>query len=306
MGEHVAPPSATNLSQRTAAWPQHLAVALSGLMYAIALKYFVLPSHVILTGTEGIATAIGYYVDDDDVFLILYTVFQAALLGFAAVKMSRVFALRSAIVVATVVGGLALFPELQVAEPDSERILLVLFGGIIAGAAKAIALRNRGSTGDEDILAAFFATRYLKPVGAIAVIAGVVSTTFGLALELIKTGALEPVINTLMYTSLYIFASTETLNNLYRRFHLTMLTFVTREVQKVGEAIVSCSEHRTYTVQDGVGGRTSEAYGMVRTILTQEELVEVIDAVERVDPSCFYYHHDIEGVSTRYYIPPIN
>lgn len=299
--------TAPTVRQRASAiWLQRATVAVAGLMYAAALKYFVLPSKVILTGTEGIASAIGYFVEDTHVFLILYAVFQAVLLVFASLKMGRVFALRTGIVVGTVIAGVSFLPDLQFAEPENERILLVLFGGLIAGASKAIALRNRGSTGDEDILAAYFATRYLKPVGAIAVIAGVVSTTFGLVLELIKTGEFEPVVNTLMYTSLYIFASTETLNNLYRPFHLTMLVVITREVKAVGDAIVHCSMHRTFTVQDGVGGRSSERYGMLRTVVTHEELEEIVPAVELADPDCFYYHHDIEGVSTRYYIPPIS
>jgi uncharacterized membrane-anchored protein YitT (DUF2179 family) len=44
---------------------------------------------------------------------------------------------------------------------------------------------------------------------------------------------------------------------------------------------------------------------MVRTIITHEELPQLLDALEHADPDCFYYHHDIEGVSRRYYIAPI-
>ncbi len=44
---------------------------------------------------------------------------------------------------------------------------------------------------------------------------------------------------------------------------------------------------------------------MVRTIITAEELPQLIETVENVDPNYFYFHHDIEGVSRRYYITPI-
>ena len=44
---------------------------------------------------------------------------------------------------------------------------------------------------------------------------------------------------------------------------------------------------------------------MVRTIITAEELPQLVDAIENVDPNCFYFYHDIEGVSRRYYITPI-
>ncbi|MEQ8820503.1 MAG: YitT family protein [Sumerlaeia bacterium] len=190
-------------------------------------------------------------------------------------------------------------------EPQHERIILVLFGGLLAGASKALAFRYRGSTGDEDILGAYFAMKYLKPVGSIAILAAVVSTTFGLALSYIKTNDFEAVVNTLMYTCIYIFASAETLNNLYRKFQITMVSVISKDYKVIGQAIVGALSHRTYTVQEGLGGRSGDSFWLVRTIITHEELPQLLDALEDADPHCFFYHHDVEGVSSRYYIKPI-
>lgn len=285
----------------------YLAILLAGAMYAVALRYFVLPTTVVLTGTEGIAAATSYYFDNRTLFIVLYLAFQTVLLTFAYFKVSRTFAVRSLAVVAVVVVGLAVLPDMQFARPEAEneRIILVIFGGLLAGVAKALAFQNRGSTGDEDILGAFFAMKYLKPVGSIAVVAAVVSTTFGLSLEYLKTGHFETIVNTLMYTCVYIFISAETLNNLYRKFQLTMICVVTTEPDKIGRSIRGVSEHRTYMVQDGVGGHTGQPYRMVRAIVTHEELHDMLEAIEAAAPGCFYYHHDIEGTSKRYYIKPI-
>lgn len=282
-------------------------IILAGILYAIALKYFVLPSQIILTGTEGIATALSYYFESYWLFVILYLIFQAALLSFAFLRVSRTFALRSLVVVATVVVGLIVLPELRFAqpEPQNERIILVLFGGLLAGVAKAIAFRNRGSTGDEDILGAYFATKYLKPVGSIAVAASIMSTGFGLLMDFVKNGDFESVVNTLMYTCIYIFVSTETLNNFYRKFKITMLAVITRDQNVIGKAITSTSEHRSYTFHDGRGGFTQDPFSVVRTIVTQEELPKMLKAIQTADPECFYYFHDIEGISSQYYISPI-
>ena len=279
----------------------------AGLLYAIALKYFVLPSKVILTGTEGIASALSYYFESYWIFIILYLVFQTVLLGFGFARVSRTFATRSLLVVATVVICLAFFPELQFAqpEPQNERILLVIFGGLLAGVAKAIAFQHRGSTGDEDILGAYFAMKFLKPVGYISVIAAVGSTTFGLIMDFLKNGDLETTVNTLMYTCIYIFVSTQTLNNLYRKFKIKMVAIITRDSKAVGEAIKMAFEHRTYTIQKGQGAHSGESFLMVKTIITREELPKLIDVIENADPDCFYYHHHIEGISRRYYIAPI-
>lgn len=279
----------------------------AGLLYAAALKYFVLPSAVILTGTEGIAAALSYYFDLYWLFIALYVAFQAVLLVFAFLRMSGVFAFRTLIVIATVTAALAALPELRFAspEPENERIILVIFGGLLAGVAKAVAFQRQGSTGDEDILGAYFAAKYLRPVGSIAVIAAIVSTAFGILMSLLKNGQFEAAINTLMYTCIYIFISAETLNNLYRRFKLTMVVVITRHEDKVGRAIREGLPHRTYTVQQGVGGHTGEPSRMLRTVVTHEELPDLLAIVEGADPASFYYHHDIEGVSRRYYVPPV-
>ena len=285
----------------------YVSIVAAGCLYAVALKYFVLPSEVILTGTEGFATALSYYYESYALFIVLYVVFQAIVLAFGLWKVSRVFAVRSAVVVATVVSLLLTLPELRFASPESqnERIMLVLFGGILAGLAKALAFSRRGSTGDEDIVAAYVASKYLKPVGSVAMVAGGVSTAFGLALAYAKHGDFEAVVNTLMYTAVYIFVSAETLNNLYRKFKVTMLVVITRRQAEVGRAIVAAVAHRTFTVQAGRGGRSGAEVGLVRTVLTHEELPAMLEAVQAADPECFYYHHGLEGISRRYYIAPI-
>lgn len=285
----------------------YLLVIVAGVLYAIALKYFVLPSKIILTGTEGIAATLSYYFESYGLFVALYLIFQAGLLVFAFKQVSRVFAWRSLIVVATVFLGLAILPELKFAqpEPQNERLILVIFGGLLTGVAKAIAFQNQGSTGDEDILGAYFAMKYLKPVGSVAIGAAIASTGFGLLMSLLKNGQFELVINTLMYTCVYIFVSTETLDNFYPKFKITMLAVITRKQIEVGAAIKATSPYRTYIVQDGIGGHSSFPYNMVRTIITHEELPQLIKAIEQADPNCFYYYHDLEGVSRRYYFTPI-
>jgi uncharacterized membrane-anchored protein YitT (DUF2179 family) len=195
------------VSWKDVEWSHFLGLIFAGLVYSIALKYFVLPSKVILTGSEGIAASLSYFFDKGWIFILLYAIFQVCILFFAYKKVSSRFAIRSLIVICTVILLLAILPELKIAkpEPENERIILVIFGGILAGIAKAIAFQRGGSTGDEDVFGAYFASKYLKPVGYIAVISATISTIFGMSLTLLKTFQVGPAINTLIYTSIYIF-----------------------------------------------------------------------------------------------------
>ncbi|WP_367874916.1 YitT family protein [Luteolibacter sp. Populi] len=242
---------------------EYLGMAAAGLLYAVALKYFVFPAKVILTGFEGIAAALSYYFKTDSLFLILYGISQAILVIFAYRKISRTFAIRTSLTVGMVLLTLPLLPEMKMADFQQERLILVLFGGILSGLAKALALRLRGSTGDEDILGAYFAMKYLKPVGSIAVISAAVSCVFGLAMEYFSSRHIEPVINTLMYTSIFIFTGAETLNNFFRKFKLVMITAFSKEPDAIGKAITGAAPHRTYTIQRGIGGYSAEPLHLV-------------------------------------------
>jgi len=282
-------------------------IIFAGCLYAFAIKYFVFPSQVIMTGTEGISIATAYFFDSPGLFIVLYVFFQSVLILFAFRRIGFRFAMRTTLVIATVVGLLSILPAYQFAnpEPQYERILLVIFGGILAGIAKAIAFRYGSSTGDEDIPAAYFSMKYLRPVGNIAVIAAVISTAFGMTLAFVKTHRIEPVINTLMYTAIYIFMSTQTLNNFYRKFKLTIINVVTKSPEKIGQDIRDLLPHRTFTIEEGVGGYLKDNVKILRVILTQEELPDVVDLIEHADKQTFFFYNDIEGVSKQYYISPI-
>lgn len=279
----------------------------AGVLYAVAIKYFVFPSKVIMTGTEGISIATAYFFDNQKIFICMYLIFQTALIIFAFAKVGFRFAFRTALVIGSVVSLLTVLPEYQFAspEPQNERIILVIFGGILAGIAKAIAFRYSSSTGDEDIPSAYFSMKYLRPVGDIAITAAVISTMFGMVLAFIKTHQIEPVINTLMYTSIYIFMSAETLNNFYRKFKLAVVTVITKFPDKIGDAIREIFPHRTYTVQEGFGGYSKEKVKILRIIVSQEEVPYVVRAIENDDKNTFFFYNEIEGVSKQYYISPI-
>ncbi len=185
----------------------------AGLLYAVALKYFVFPAKVILTGFEGIAAATAYFHDQPWLFLLIYAISQAILIIFAFAKISRAFVFR--------------------------------------------------------------------------------------------TNEIEPVVNALMYTAIYIITSAETLNNFFRKFKFVMPTIVTKEPEELGQSIMDGAPHRTFTIQNAFGGYSSEPMKLVRTILTHQELPDVLDSIRRFAPGALWFHHDIEGISSRYEIKPI-
>ncbi|MCB9644970.1 MAG: DUF2179 domain-containing protein, partial [Myxococcales bacterium] len=87
---------------------------------------------------------------------------------------------------------------------------------------------------------------------------------------------------------------------------IILMTAITKIPDQVGQSLTSVSRHRTYTLDEGQGGHSKERYWVLRTLVTHEELPEIIQAIEESDPSSFYFYHDIEGTSRKYYIEPIS
>lgn len=285
-----------------------LGLLLAGVLYAVGIKYFVVPSRVILTGFEGVSLSLSYYWDNFHLFILLYLIFQFFLFVFAFFYLSKRFAFFTGILVSVVVLLLPILPPMAFASPESkdERIILVIFGGLILGAAKALAFKSHGSAGDEDVIATYISQKKLKPVGTIVVTAGVISTSIGLFLTYLKTHEVESIVNTLMYTSIYIFVSAVTLNRFFKKYQLTKVITVTPNLNQVAGAIMSVSNNRTYTVQDSTGGYSKSKQSLISVIIPHDELDLYLKAIKEADKAAFIYYHNIEGVETPIHIRPIS
>jgi len=283
------------------------ALGFAGFIYATALKYFVFPAHIILTGTEGIAVSSSYFLENYWVFVGLYAVFQSALLTFSAFKLGRSFTLRTLGVVAIILLLLFVFPDFQFAKPEAEneKLILVLFGGLLAGIAKAMALKNGGSVGDEDVMTAYIGQKLTLPVGKVVIFAGVISTVFGLSLLFVKTRAFGDVVNVLMYTSVYLFVCKETLDIWFKRYDLCKVMIITKVPDTVIPILSDFSSRRTYTLEDASGGYSKASQSIISILVTAEELPILMQLFKSRSVDAFIYHHKIEGVLGNYHFDPI-
>ena len=83
------------------------------------------------------------------------------------------------------------------------------------------------------------------------------------------------------------------------------MNVITKLPDQIGADIREKLPHRTFTIENGYGGYLKENVKILRVIITQEELRDVIRIIEKVDAHTFYYFNDVEGVSKKYFISPI-
>ncbi|MDD3051168.1 MAG: YitT family protein [Candidatus Cloacimonetes bacterium] len=281
---------------------QFLVPIFTGFLYAVAIKYFIRPSTVIMTGTEGLSLATSYYLDSEFSFVVFYSAFQFILVMFSFFKIGIKFSIKTLMTVSSVSAFILILPMIKFAspEPENERLVLVLFGSIIAGIAKALSLKNRGSVGDEDIIAVYFSEKLRKPVGKIIISAGLISMVYGLVLAYLKTESISYVANTLIYTTIFIFVSAETVNAIYRRYKYSRVTINVDKIDQISSVISHIFPERSFTISDVEGSFSGSNRKQITLILSQEEMPVLLNSLNSIDEKFFLYYNQVDGIVGRF------
>jgi uncharacterized membrane-anchored protein YitT (DUF2179 family) len=274
----------------------------AGFLYAVAIKYFIRPTEIIMTGTEGISLATSYYFNSELLFVILYSIFQLILLIFSFIKIGSRFSIKTLISVSAVSIFILILPMIKFGspEPENERLVLVIFGSIIAGVAKAISLKNRGSVGDEDIIAVYLSEKLRKPVGKTIIMAGIISMTYGLILSYLKTSSITHVANTLIYTTIFLFISSETVNSIYKRYRYSQITINVNNIDLVASLIKEVLPERSFTISNVIGGHAGLSRKQISLILSQEELPTLLNSLKHIEEKYFIHYNQVDGILGRF------
>ncbi len=281
---------------------EYLLPVLTGFLYAVAIKYFIRPTSIIMTGTEGISLATSYYVKSEITFVAMYFACQLLLLIFSFIKIGFKFSLKTLITVISVSGFILILPMIKFGspEPENERLVLVVFGAIIAGLAKAISFKNRGSVGDEDIIAVYISEKLRKPVGKTIILSGIISTAYGLSLAYIQSGSITYVANTLIYTTIFVFVSSETVNSIYKRFKYSEIIINVENTEAVSNVIKNTLPERSFTISEVTGGFSGEMRKQISLILSQEELPVLLNVLNEIGEKYFIHYNQVDGVAGRF------
>lgn len=281
---------------------EYILPVFAGFLYALSIKYFIRPTNIIMTGTEGISLATSYYFNSEFVFVILYSIFQFVLLLFSFIKIGYRFSIKTLIAVSSVSIFILILPAIKFGspEPENERLVLVLFGSIIAGVAKALSLKNRGSVGDEDIIAVYFSEKLRKPVGKTIIAAGMISMVYGLVLSYLQTQSITYVANALMYTTIFLFISAQTVNGIYKRYKYSNVFINVDNIKSIADIIKRILPERSYTVSNVIGGYSRMSRKQISLILSQEELPTLLEALGDMEEKCFIHYNQVEDVMGRF------
>lgn len=254
-------------------------VVLSATMASIAIHGFVNPANLYPSGFVGIskltAEIIYRFLHIHIPYLYLYFAIQLILTLLVWRLIGKRFAVLTTIQFTIVSLSGLVVPDFQLV---NDRILLVLFGGIISGISSILALRARASGGGTDYIAIYAQNNkpYIPIWDYIMYSNWVVLIIAGLLFSW----------EAAMYSMIYQFVHTTILNNMDSRHKLNGLYIITDMEDDISEAIFSRFD-RGITKLWGEGAYTKSPKTMLFMVVNAFEVEEVCRIIQSIDDKAF-------------------
>lgn len=107
-----------------------------------------------------------------------------------------------------------------------------------------------------------------------------------------------------MYSIIFQFVSTQTINTLHRKDQKATMFIVTRHGAMLEQKIMECTRHGiTHLAVQGC--YLKEDKDMLYTVLGEDEVKEVTALVHSLDPEAFINIVKSEGIAGRFYEEPL-
>lgn len=158
-----------------------------------------------------------------------------------------------------------------------EPLLASVFGGIVHGFGVALCLLAGASTGGTDFISLLMSKKYGKDTFNYVL--------FGNAVILVIAGSIYTW-DSVMYSIIYQYVSTQMLHVLYRRYQKLTLFIITDKPEKIYEQIKDCTNHGA-TLFKGLGFYHKKERSMVYSVVSSDELYVVIRKINQVDKDAF-------------------
>ena len=264
-------------------------VILGNFIYAMAVKFFLMPGGLISGGSIGIALTVNHFAGIPVSSFIL--VFNICMLVVGLIFLGKAFAATTVLSSFSYPLALELLDRLFPGVIVTDNVLLcTIFSGLGIGIAITIVIRAGASTGGMDIPPLILNKYFKIPVSAGLYIFDtliLISQFFFTDTERILYGILLVLVYTIVIDKLMVMGSTQ-----------VELKIVSRKCEEIRQAILSDID-RGVTVYYGEGGYSKEATNVIMSVVSNRELPKVEKLVHSIDPECFMVINHVSEVAGR-------
>ena len=260
-----------------------LFITFGAVLMAVSLEYFLVPNSVVDGGITGISIILSELTKVQLGIFIFVINLPFLFLGYKQIGKTFAFSTAYGILVLSV--STALFHH---AEPfTDEKILAVLFGGLILGLGVGIVIRAGGSLDGTEIVAILVSKKLRLPVGQIIMfinffiflIAGFV---YGW--------------DSAMYSMFTYYIAAKLMDIVVEGLNESRsVTIISKEFEEISQAIQD-RLGRSTTFIYAKGGYLHEATQMIYCVLTRLELTKLKDIVNDIDENAFIAIENVTDV----------
>lgn len=283
-------------------------VIISALTYSFSVKLLIQQNNFFSGGVTGISLIISRLLignENKQMESVLYSLIHFALnipifiLGFKSV--GKKFSFYSFIQVVLVTVFVSIIPiqlrtTLQLDKLDSSPLVVAILAGLIVGFGTSLSFKNGYSGGGSDIISIYFMKKKGKNVGSYMFIFNI--------FVLITAGILFRDLVALIYTSIYIFVNSVTVDLLYVRNKKVRIQIISDNIDDVAKAISEKIPHM-FTIADVVGAFSKNNKKQISIIVSYYELKETLKLIENIDSKSFVNIIELRQLYGKFYLPPI-
>jgi len=245
------------------------------IVFVIGMNSILIPNKLLGAGVSGIAIIIHYLFPSADVG-VTYFLLNIPLMVIGWFSISKRFMLYTifGMVILSLAAAVIKTPPVPLKDP----ILVAVFSGIVCGVGAGIVLKSLGSAGGVDILAIYSNQKFgLRP--------GL--SSFFVNSVVIMTGAYFFGLQIALYSLIYVFTSSKTLDAVLTGFNQRLSTIVISEKYKEIAEEIFKQVNRGATFLKAQGAYTGSPREVIFTITTLTELPKLKNVIFSIDPEAF-------------------
>jgi uncharacterized membrane-anchored protein YitT (DUF2179 family) len=258
-------------------------ITLGAVMMAVALELFLVPNSVIDGGITGISIMLSHITKLQLGLFIFIINLPFLYIGYK--QIGKTFAISSIYGIAVLSVSTAMLHHV---EPfTDEKILAVLFGGLILGLGVGIVIRVGGALDGTEIVAILLSKKLRLPVGQIIMFINVfIFIAAGFVFEW----------DSAMYSIFAYYMAAKVMDIVVEGLNESRsVTIISNEYEEISQAIQD-RLGRSTTFIYAKGGYLKEDTQMVYCVLTRLELAKLKDVVHDIDENAFIAIQNVSDV----------
>lgn len=273
-------------------------VILTALTQSLVLQTFLQPAGLLSSGFTGVALLVekiglGFFnVEISVSFVLIALNLPVALLCYRAIsKRFVIFSIIEVLLNSTFLKYLNFQPLFE----TDDRILNVVFGGVIYGMSIVLALKAGASTGGTDFIALYISNKKGRSIWTEVFVFNVILLCiFGALFGWSDAG----------YSIIFQFITTKTISTFHQRYLRLTLQITTSKPDEVIDAYINNFRHGLSCAK-AFGGYSKKEVTVIHTVVSSYEVPEIVELLKATDPCIIINSFKTEEFYGGFYQAPL-